>query len=320
MRKHIYWLLTLIVVVSALLLLDTLDSTTPTSSTTDKTTFHAAYPAIAKGFVDVEGGIIYLAAQRDGVIEQVLVEEGQQVKQGQVLATQVAQETLLLRNQVQAQMKEIEASIVPLQVNLHAAQREMTRYEALVNKQVGIVQRLDESRDQADLLKAQIAVQQAALASAVAQLAVAEYEIELRTIRAPMDGRIIKLLARPGAGLSTLNVSTLFWFAPDIPRIIRAELDERFVDNVSLGMKAYITPESNTDKTYPATVKRKGLFFGPKRPSSYDPEERADVRVLEVVLALDKDTPLLLGQRVIVRFGEPTNSAAMSSNSYAVLR
>ena len=47
-----------------------------------------AYIAVAKGRVDIEGGVIKLAAQRDGIIQQVLVEEGAHVKKDQILAVQ----------------------------------------------------------------------------------------------------------------------------------------------------------------------------------------------------------------------------------------
>ena len=40
----------------------------------------SAYVAVAKGRVDIEGGVIRLAAQRDGLIQAVMVEEGDSVK------------------------------------------------------------------------------------------------------------------------------------------------------------------------------------------------------------------------------------------------
>jgi HlyD family secretion protein len=44
------------------------------------------YAAIASGKADVEGGIIQVAARRAGVIQDVLVQEGDMVRRGQVLA------------------------------------------------------------------------------------------------------------------------------------------------------------------------------------------------------------------------------------------
>src|SRR4051812_8377948 len=44
------------------------------------------FAAVAKGRVDLEGGLIRLASAREGVIQQVLVEEGDQIKKGQLMA------------------------------------------------------------------------------------------------------------------------------------------------------------------------------------------------------------------------------------------
>jgi multidrug efflux pump subunit AcrA (membrane-fusion protein) len=42
--------------------------------------------AIGRGRVDIDGGLIQIAAQRDGVVVEVFVEEGANVKAGQLLA------------------------------------------------------------------------------------------------------------------------------------------------------------------------------------------------------------------------------------------
>src|SRR5512139_3993505 len=44
------------------------------------------YVAISNGKADVEGGIIQVAARTSGVVREVLVQEGQDVVKGQVLA------------------------------------------------------------------------------------------------------------------------------------------------------------------------------------------------------------------------------------------
>ena len=46
------------------------------------------YAAIANGKVDIEGGIIQIAARRGGVVREVLVQEGDRVVAGQILARQ----------------------------------------------------------------------------------------------------------------------------------------------------------------------------------------------------------------------------------------
>src|SRR5580765_3327783 len=44
------------------------------------------YVAVSNGKADVEGGIIQVAARTSGVVRDVLVQEGQDVARGQVLA------------------------------------------------------------------------------------------------------------------------------------------------------------------------------------------------------------------------------------------
>jgi len=106
--------------------------------------------------------------------------------------------------------------------------------------------------------------------------------------------------ARPGNGVSTLNVTPLFLFAPDAPRIVRAELEERFLGAVQPGQSAEIVLEAKPSHRRAGKVLRIGKVVGQRIPSD-DPTERQDSRVVECVLALD-DTDLLIGQRVIVRF------------------
>ena len=44
------------------------------------------YLAVANGKADVEGGMIQVAARRSGIVREVLVQEGDQVTKGQILA------------------------------------------------------------------------------------------------------------------------------------------------------------------------------------------------------------------------------------------
>jgi len=259
--------------------------------------------AVAKGKIDVEGGIVLLAASRDGVIREVRVEEGDKVKHDQILAVQddrVERINLLLR---QAQTRQAEAAIGPLKVKLTAAQREKKRNENLIHTEAVSRQRWDELNDQVAELRCEIAQAEAAVEVARATQMVAEHEVAEKIIKAPSDGMIVRRLARPGDGVSTLNVTPLFWFVPATPRIVRCELDENFIGAVSTGMPGEVIPENNEKKHYSGKVTRVGLVFGPKRLPTEDPQERSDVKTVECILELETGADeMLLGQRVIVRF------------------
>jgi HlyD family secretion protein len=273
------------------------------SSPNAETPTVAASPvAIARGRVDVEGGIIQLAASRDGIVREVFVEEGDAVKQGETLAALDDRQARLDLDLARRQIAQVVAILEGLTVRLRAAEREEARLRSLAeNASVARIE-LDQAQDQVALLRSEVKAARAAIEVAQARIRIAEYEVERHLVRAPRDGHIVRRQVRPGDGVSTLNVTPLFWFAPDTPRIVRAEIDERFINSVEPGMPAELVIEGDRPLVLGARVVRMGLLFGPKRPVTDDPYERADARVVEVIVAPDAKTALVLGQRVLVRF------------------
>jgi HlyD family secretion protein len=262
------------------------------------------YAAIANGKADVEGGMIQVAARRGGVVRAVYVQEGDRVVAGQVLARQEDEEASLAVERARAQVAQAQAQIPVMQVKLDTARREYARLEGLVGENFVARQRMDQQRDAIRDWEAQINAQRAAVATARAALREAEYNLELTVIRAPMDGRIARRYANPGAGASTLNVSTMFDLEPNTARIVRAEIVEADIPNVSDDQQVEIQPESDPSKTYVGKVLRRAAVFGARKLASDDPSQRSDERVVEVVVTADS-APLLIGQRVLVKFMKP---------------
>ncbi len=262
----------------------------------------AAPPAglvYAKGRIDIEGGLIRLAASRDGLVKEVAVEEGQRVRQGDILAVIEDRPARLALAVARAELAQSRAALPPLRVRLGAAERESTRLESLLRSEAAARTEVDHARDQAALLHAEIAVAESAVVTAAARLRAGEYEVDQRIVRAPLDGWIVKRQARPGDGVSTLNVTPLFVFAPDAPRIVRADLDERFVEKVRSGQNAEVVLEADETRVFPGKMLRVGQVFGVKMPTG-EPGERVDQRVVECVVSVEDQT-LRIGQRVLVR-------------------
>ncbi len=259
------------------------------------------YAAIANGKADVEGGMIQVAARRGGVVRAVYVQEGDQVTAGQILARQEDDEARLAVQRARATVGQAQAQVTVMQVKLDAARREYSRLEGLIDNNFVARQRLDQQRDQIRDWEAQIAAQRATIATYQAALREAEYAQELTVIRAPTDGRVARRYANPGAGASTLNVSTMFDLEPNTARIVRAEIVEADIPNVRDGQEVEIQPESDPGKTYVGRVLRRAAVFGARKLASDDPTQRSDERVVEVVVSAT-DAPLLIGQRVLVKF------------------
>jgi RND family efflux transporter MFP subunit len=262
------------------------------------------FAAIGNGKADVEGGIIQVAARRGGVVKAVYVEEGQAVAAGQILARQEDDDPRLAVASARARVNQAEAQIGVMQVKLNAARREYKRLEDLAASNFVAKQRMDQKMDEIRDWEAQIAAQRTDVATARAALREAEYAQELTIIRAPIDGRIARRYANPGAGASTLNVSTMFDLEPNTARIVRAEIVEADIPNVRDGQEVEITPESDPTKVYIGKVLRRAGVFGARKLASDDPSQRSDERVVEVVVSAD-GAPLLVGQRVLVKFMKP---------------
>ena len=266
------------------------------------------YAAIANGKVDVEGGIISVAARRGGIIKDVLVQEGDRVVAGQILARQEDDEARLSVQSARAAVAQAESQMAAIRVDIATAQREYDRLSKLVATNFVAGARMDQARDAIATAQARLGSQAAAVQTARAQLAQAQYNQELTVIRAPTAGRIARRYANPGAGASTLNVSAMFDLEPDAPRIARAEIVESDIPNITTGQAVEITPEGDPSKVYVGSVLRRAAVFGARKLASDDPSQRSDERVVEVVVSAG-DAPLLIGQRVLVKFMKPGQTA-----------
>lgn len=266
------------------------------------------YAAIANGRADVEGGVIQVAARRGGVVREVYVNEGDEVVSGQILARQEDDEPRLAVQRATAEVAQARSQLASIEVDLNTARREFDRMNQLAESNFIAAQRLDQARDAIAMAEARLASQRASVQTSQARLNEAQYNLELTAIRAPMAGRIARRYAQPGAGASTLNVSTMFDLEPMTERIVRAEIVEADIPNITVGQEVEINPEGNPNQVYVGRVLRRAGLFGARRLQSDDPSQRADERVVEVVVSVD-DAPFLIGQRVLVKFMKPGQAA-----------
>ena len=270
------------------------------------------YVAIANGKADVEGGVIQVAARTAGVIQEVFVQEGDDVKKGQVLARLEDEQPRLAAQEAQAELDQAKAQVALLQVQISTAKREFQRLAGLISSNFVARQQVDQAQDAIRGAEASLVAQNAAIATAQAKLSEAKYNQELTIIRAPADGRIVRRYANPGAGASTLNVSNMFDLEPKANRIVRAEIAESALPYVVIGQSVQLSPEADPSKVIVGKVLRRAAVFGARKLQSDDPTEKSDERVVEVVVATD-GAPFLIGQRVLVKFMRTQQQAQVAS-------
>ena len=123
------------------------------------------------------------------------------------------------------------------------------------------------------------------------------------SILAPIDGTILRVYARRGESFSTVTPRPLFSLADTSSRHIKAEIDERDVDKVSIGQKVVILADALDGKRLNGSVVRISAMMGRKSISTGDPSDKSDRDILEAVIGLEDSTlSLPIGLRVTVQF------------------
>ncbi|HXE77700.1 MAG TPA: HlyD family efflux transporter periplasmic adaptor subunit [Rhodanobacter sp.] len=268
-----------------------------------------AYAAVARGRIAVEGGLLQLDAPRAGTLDSVSVHEGDRVAKGDTLATLDPEPARLQLQAAQAELKQAEAQTRLLGDKLALARQQAERLTQAAKAGAGGVQDAEQARGATSELAANQAAAKAAVDLARQKLAAARYELGLRTLRAPIAARVVRVLAQPGASVSPQS-GPLFTLLPSTPPIVRAELSVSMLDAVKPGMPATVTADDlGGAQSWPAHVLRLGDVVGASTLDD-DPQQRANDRTVTCVLAFDQPQQLRIGQRVLVRFGAPAAAAS----------
>lgn len=268
----------------------------------------ASYAAVARGRIDIEGGLLALSMPREGVLATVDVHEGDSVKQGQLLATLDPMPAQLAVDAAQAQLEQARAQLKLLGVKQQAARQRAQRLAAAAAAGAGAGQSADDANEAAAQLDAEQLAARAAQDIAAQKLQEAHYELKQRSLRAPFDAEVVHVTAQPGASVSP-GSGALFTLLPNKPRLVRAELNDSFVGAVHPGMPAEVSADGDRDgRQWSAHVLRIGKVYGPATLEN-DPQVRANARTVECVLTFDQPSSLRIGQRVVVRFGKPAGTA-----------
>jgi multidrug resistance efflux pump len=270
-----------------------------------------AYTAIARGRIDIEGGLLKLTMPSEGIVQAVDAHEGEHVQKGQLLAQLDLEPAKLALDSALAEQQQATAQADALEERVKAANLRASRLQQAAKAGAGDTQSADDAHQAAQQVQAELDNARANAALAAQKVAGARYQLGLRSLHAPIDGQIVQRMVQPGASVSPA-AGPIFVMLPDAPRIVRAELNESFVGVVHDGMAAEVDDDSGSGMApLKAHVLRIGNVFGASTLED-DPQVRANTRTVECVLAFDQQpsTPLRIGQRVVVKFGGNSGGAA----------
>ena len=201
-----------------------------------------------------------VSAQITGALTSVLIEEGEHVRAGQVLAQldDSAQKAALA--QAQAQVLAARALQVQYQAQLEQSRRDNQRNEDLIGRNLVSQQALETSQTQVATLTAEVESQRKQVELAEAALRGAQVQLDYTTVRAPFTGVIIAKAAQAGeiispisagGGFTRTGVGTIV----DMDSLeIEVDVNESYINRVQPGQSAQAVLDAYPDWTIPAHV------------------------------------------------------------------
>jgi len=228
---------------------------------------------------------VEVKSKASGIVKKLLVDYGDRVKKGQLLAQ-------LDKIEIEAQVEQSKAALEAAQANLKSSQADFERakvdaegpdvpllkraydraenmakdgvvstsaledsqknYEMALNKQ-------NVSKAQVTVLKAKIAQSQANVAQDQANLKQLEEQLSYTDIISPIDGIVLSRDVQMGDAVSSILVlgssATLVMTLGDTSEVyVKGKVDESDIGKVYLGQRARIKVESFKDKTFDGKV------------------------------------------------------------------
>ena len=201
-----------------------------------------------------------VSAQITGTLTQVLIEEGDHVKAGQVLGTldDTAQRAALA--QAQAQVNSAQALLVQSQASLAQNERDVQRAEDLVKRNLVSEQAVEQARTQVATQSAQVMSQRKLIDVAQANLRSAQVQLDYCTVRAPFTGVVIAKAAQvgeiispfsAGGGFTRTGIGTIV----DMDSLeIEVDVNEAYINRVQPGQPVESVLNAYPDWRIPSHV------------------------------------------------------------------
>ena len=241
-----------------------------------------------------------VSAQITGTLREVLIEEGEHVQAGQVLARLDDSALQASVQQAHAQLASAQALAEQIQAQLAQAQRDAQRNQDLINRQLVSRQALEASQTQQAALAAQLQAQQKQIGVAEAALHGAQVQLAYCTVRAPFAGVIVAKAAQAGeiispisagGGFTRTGVGTIV----DMDSLeVEVDVNESYINRVQPMQPAQALLDAYPDWNIPAHV------------VAIIPTADRNKATVKVRVALDqKDPRILPDMGVRVSFFEP---------------
>lgn len=254
------------------------------------------------GIVEASTENIAIGTPVSGIVTAVYVKWGDQVKSGAPLFKVDTRDLEAQLFPANAKVKEMEAQLLPATSKVSEAEATLAKAENRLKVGEGLQagvsitaeemtnRRLDVEINKAALASAGAQVEQikAQIASAKAQVEQIQHEIELRTIRAPVSGRILQMKTRLGEYAQSGVLSTPLMVLGDDTRLhVRVDVDENDAWRFQPCASAVASVRGNPEIKTPLQYVRTDPDVIPRMTLTGDTTQRTDTRVLQVIYSFD---------------------------------
>jgi RND family efflux transporter MFP subunit len=213
----------------------------------------------ASGFI-VARRIATVSSKATGRVREVLIEEGQRVQAGQVLATLDPIDADAQRELARAQVNAAQSQAAQVEAQLREAEANARRLSSLVQQKLVSRQQYDQAVASRDALRAQLASVRRNTEVADRQLQVAAIGVDNTIVRAPFAGVITAKAAQPGeivspvsagGGFTRTGIGTIV----DMDSLeIEVDVNEAYIGRVQPGMPVEAVLNAYPDWKVPAEV------------------------------------------------------------------
>ena len=314
------------------------------------------WAASATGRIEPQSGTVRISARAGGQVREVVATIGDQVTEGDALVVLEDEEARqrLIAALAEVEVRELERADEPVEGlakerrdaedEVYSARRELfnawigfddtvalkrsgeardSDVAAASNAVTAAKERLAKARSELKTVSAKSGMPlpgrlDTSLTIARADLALAEEAYYKTRIRAPFGGVVLNVLTREGETVAPGPQSPLIVFGDVTKLRVRAEVEERDVAKVRVGQKATIKADAFPDKEFEGVVSEISRALGSPQIASRGPRRPNDVDVLEVVVDLDGEPPLLTGMRVDVFFHREAAKMSQASGRTAM--
>jgi len=224
--------------------------------------------ASASGGTSVLDASGYVTARRQatvsskitGKVSEVLIEEGQRVEEGQVLARLDDTEARAAHRLQAAEFAQSQSQLAEIRALLANAERELERQKRTAAQRLTSASELDAAATQVATLQARLASAQSAVQVAQEAVRVAEVQVQNTIVRAPFSGVVTVKAAQPGEMISPVSAGggftrTGIGTIVDMDSLeVEVDVNESFINRVQPGQPVQILLNAYPDWNIPGNV------------------------------------------------------------------